>query len=407
MERVNTNMSAQPHILRLPAPERILPSRFAASTGFILTGIIGALLSILGSWINPTQFAFSWFFAFYFFFTIIMGAAYWTMLHYACASAWSVLVRRIWENLLGLVPAMFVLFIPLLCYWLRDILWTWGSPLHAHDHEVAKRAGYLNVPFFYFRVLLYFAYFGAVALFYRRWSIQQDLDGNPVLTRRAYLCSYMGLVLFGLVVTFVGVDWLMGLDWHWSSSLFGVYNFAICAQASMAATIVIVAWLLWHGYLKPLNAEHYHLMGKLLFGFTIFWAYIAFGQFLLIWFANIPEETIFYNDHNRGLWKQVSYFLIIGKFVFPVIYLLSQDTKRSLKGLTVVAAWLLFMHGIELYWYIMPYAHPKSILPSWQDFVAFLTVFSILGWIFIRVTASSALFPLRDPRLVESLTVTN
>jgi hypothetical protein len=199
----------------------------------------------------------------------------------------------------------------------------------------------------------------------------------------------------------------MGMDWRWFSSLFGVYNFAICAQAGMAACIVIVAWLRANGCLARLNAEHFHLAGKLLFGFTIFWAYIAFGQFLLIWYANIPEETIFYNDHNRGLWKYLSFCLIVGKFIFPVIYLLAQDTKKSLRALTFIAGWILFMHGVELYWFIMPYAHEWTLLPSWQDFVAFITIGSILGCAYIRVMTKASLFPPRDPRLVESLTVTN
>ena len=117
-----------------------------------------------------------------------------------------------------------------------------------------------------------------------------------------------------------------------------------------------------------MNHEHFYLMGKLLFGFTIFWAYIAFGQYLLIWYANIPEETIFYNDHNRGHWIYLTYFLVVGKFVFPAIYLLAQDTKKSLRALTFIAVWILFMHGVELYWFIMPYAHQRTILPELAGF---------------------------------------
>jgi hypothetical protein len=207
--------------------------------------------------------------------------------------------------------------------------------------------------------------------------------------------------------TFFGFDWFMGLDWRWTSSLFGVYNFTICVQASMAAGIVLIALLRAGGHLKMLTHEHFYLMGKLLFGFTIFWAYIAFGQFLLIWYANIPEETIFYNDHNRGAWVYITFFIIVGKFMFPTIFLLAQDVKKSLRSLTAIAAWILFMHGVELYWFIMPYAHQGSILPSWQDFVAFITVGSILGYAYIHIAARASLFPTRDPRLVECLTVVN
>jgi hypothetical protein len=171
--------------------------------------------------------------------------------------------------------------------------------------------------------------------------------------------------------------------------------------------IVIAAWLKSHGYLARLNHEHYHLLGKLLFGFTILWAYFAFGQYLLIWYANIPDETILYNDHNRGLWKYLTYFLIVGKFMFPVLYLLAQDTKRKLSRLVAIALWILFMHVVEMYWFIMPYAHMQSLLPSWLDFVALATVGSFLGFIYIRITCSAPLFPTRDPRMPECLTVTN
>jgi len=169
---------------------------------------------------------------------------------------------------------------------------------------------------------------------------------------------------------------------------------------------VLIALLRSGGYLLMMNHEHFYLMGKLLFGFTIFWAYIAFGQYLLIWYANIPEETIFYNAHNRGHWVYLTYFLAVGKFLFPVIYLLAQDTKKSLRALTFIAAWILFMHGVELYWVIMPYAH-RGLCPSWQDLAAFITVGSILGFVYIRIAATASLFPTRDPRLVECLTITN
>jgi hypothetical protein len=175
----------------------------------------------------------------------------------------------------------------------------------------------------------------------------------------------------------------------------------------MAAGIVLMALLRAGGHLKILTHEHFYLAGKLLFGFTIFWAYIAFGQFLLIWYGNIPEETIFYNDHNRGAWKFLTYFIIVGKFIFPVIFLLAQDTKKSLRSLAFMAAWILFMHAVELYWFIMPYAHERTVLPSWQDFVAFLTVGSMLGYLYLRIAASASLVPTRDPRLAECLTVTN
>jgi len=400
-------MSAHPHTIHIPPPERLGPGKFPLSAIFAGLSIIGIILSVVGAATDHVQFAYSWFFAFYYFFTIALGSFFWVTLHYACDSEWSVLARRTWENILGLFPVLLLIFLPLLWPDFRDVLWKWMSPAHANDHEVAIRSAYFNPTFFYARVFFYFLYFILAGLYYRRESVLQDRDGNPVLTRRMHDHSYLALVIFGLLQTFLADDWLSNLDWRWASSLFGVYNYGVCAQASLAAGIVLIALLRSSGYLLAMNHEHFYLMGKLLFGFTIFWAYVAFGQYLLIWYANIPEETIFYNDHNRGGWVYLTYFLAVGKFLFPVIYLLAQDTKKSLRALTFIAAWILFMHGVELYWFIMPYAHLQTLVPSWQDFSAFLTVGSILGFAYIQIAATASLFPTRDPRLVECLTITN
>jgi hypothetical protein len=309
--------------------------------------------------------------------------------------------------MLALFPVLLLIGIPLGIPEFRDVLWSWMSPAHTNDPELIKRSFYLNHTYFYGRVFIYFLYFILAGLYYYRNSVEQDHDGSAVRTRRMHDHSYLALVIFGLLETFLGFDWFMGLDWRWASSLFGVYNYAVSVQASMAACIVIIAILRASGHLAMMNHEHFYLMGKLLFGFTIFWAYIAFGQYLLIWYANIPEETIFYNDHNRGNWIYFTYFLVVGKFMFPAAYLLAQDAKKSLRSMTFIAAWILVMHGVELYWFIMPYAHMNTVIPSWQDFVAFLTVGSILAFAFIRIAVRTSLFPARDPRLVECLTIVN
>ena len=343
-------------ILRLPAPERVKPSSFGGLSGiFLAVAIVGAVLSLLGGIFDTRQFAFSWFFAFYSFFTISCGSLFWVLLHYVCNGSWDILIRRIWENLAALFPALLLVIMPILIFpQLHNPLWAWMGLVGTGDHELALREGYLNYPFFYLRVALYFAFFIFVSLWYRHRSIMQDADGSPIWTFKLHYHSYFLMTVWALIETFASFDWFMGLDWRWSSSLFGAYNFAVCAQAGMAACIVIAAWLQSKGYLARLNHEHYHLAGKLLFAFSILWAYFAFGQYLLIWYANIPEETIFYNDHNRGHWPYLTYFLIVGKFMFPVIYLLAQDTKRHLGRLTGIALWILFMHAVEMWWFIMP-----------------------------------------------------
>ena len=399
-------MSAHPHTIKIPPAEKLGAETGPLSLVFGALALVGLVLTAVGASIDYVQASYSWFMAFYFFMTIAMGSFFWVTLHYACDSNWTVLARRTWENVLALFPVLFLIMIPLLLPQIAPVLWKWMNFSLAADPELVKRSFYLNYPYFYGRVALYFLYFAIAGLWYRSQSVRQDSDGSPVHTRKMHDFSYLSLVIMALLMTFLGFDWFMGLDWRWASSLFGVYNYAICVQASLAAGIVLIALFRRGGYLMALNHEHFYLMGKLLFGFTIFWGYIAFGQYLLIWYANIPEETIFYNDHNRGHWVYLTYFLAVGKFLFPVIYLLSQDAKKSLRALTFIAVWILFMHGCEMYWFIMPYAH-HGIMPSWQDFTAFLTVGSILAFAFVRISALASLFPTRDPRMVECLTITN
>jgi hypothetical protein len=400
-------MSGHPHTVHIPPPERLGAGRYPIMLGLAGISVVGLLLCALGIVVDYHQFAYSWFFAFYYFFTIALGAFFYVTLHYACDSDWTVLVRRVWENMLQLFPVFAVLFIP--CLWpdLRDVLWKWMSNAEYDSHERVIRSLWLNDPFFYFRYAGYFAYFILAGFWFRRMSVKQDDDGNPVYTRRMHDHSYLALVIFGLAQTFLGNDWLSNLDWKWASSLFGVYNFAVIAQAGLAAGIVGIALYQRAGYLLTINSEHFYLMGKLLFGFTIFWGYVAFGQYLLIWYANIPDETIFYNNHNRGYWIYFTYFLAIGKFVFPSVYLLAQDNKKSLRALAFIAGWILIMHAFELYWFIMPFAHMDTVLPSWMDFVAWITVAAILAFFYIFIAARRSLFPSRDPRLVECLTITN
>ncbi len=400
-------MSGHPHTVHIPPPERLGAGRFPVMLGLAGISVVGLLLCILGIVVDHTQFAYSWFFAFYYFFTIALGAFFYVTLHYACDSDWTVLAApRVGKH----APALPRLRRPLhpvplarpaRCPLEMDEPRRVRQPRARHPRPLAQLPLLLS-PLRRLLPLLH-----SRGFYFRRLSVRQDDDGNPVHTRRMHDHSYLALVIFGLLQTFLGNDWLSNLRWEWASSLFGVYNFAIIAQAGLAGGIVVIALFRKAGYLLTMNQEHFYLMGKLLFGFTIFWGYVAFGQYMLIWYANIPDETIFYNDHNRGNWIYLTYFLAAGKYVFPTCYLLAQDNKKSLRALTFIAGWILFMHGVELYWFIMPFAHMNSILPSWMDFVAWITVGSILAFFYIFIAARRSLFPTRDPRLVECLTITN
>jgi len=257
------------------------------------------------------------------------------------------------------------------------------------------------------RCVFYFAFFTIAAYGFRARSVRQDLHGNPVYTVLMQWWAPLSIMGFGVCLTFSGLDWLMTLNYHWYSTMWGVYIFAGSAQSSMALAIVAVWVLKIHGYLNVLTAEHAHMMGKLLFAFTVFGAYIAFSQYMLIWYANLPEETVFFEIRNRGTWESVSLFLVYGQFVFPFIFLLTQYMKKSYFRLALISFWVLFMHGIDLYWVVLPNYHKMDIAWSWMDLTCFLAVAGIGLWAFLRAILAVGLFPARDPRILNCLHITN
>jgi len=283
-----------------------------------------------------------------------------------------------------------------------------------------KRA-YLNNGAWYFRFFLYLGVLGGIAWTLRNWSVRQDLDGDPRRFRwmRRWSCGF--LPFFAAAWTFLVVDWLMALDYEWFSTMWGVYIFAGCALNSMGLLVIILTALRKAGYLKNVvTLEHYHLMGKLMHAFVIFWAYIAFSQFFLIWYANITEETQFYLMRNTEFWNPYTIvFLVVGHFFVPFTVLLVRQVKKMPMVLSGVAAWNLVMHVLDVYWVIIPERGPSitaaageaiqmTIPGAWIfDIIAFLAIGGLFGYLLLRILASASLFPCRDPRLDESLNVVN
>lgn len=282
------------------------------------------------------------------------------------------------------------------------------------------KRGYLNEGFWWFRQLFYFVVLTGVAFILRRWSINLDKDGDPKWFRwmRRWSCGF--LPFFATAWTFLVFDWLMALDYTWFSTMWGVYLFAGAALNSMGLLILMVTFLRKAGYLKNVvTMEHYHLMGKLMLAFVIFWAYIAFSQFFLIWYANITEETKFYLTRNTDFWNTYTItFLVIGHFLVPFTVLLVQRVKKLPLMISIVAIWNLVMHALDIYWIIIPERGPSltadsghlamTIPGAWIfDIIAFISVAGIFGFFLLRQLASASLFPCRDPRLDESLNVVN
>jgi hypothetical protein len=399
-------MSAHAHETAAPAAEFFdrkhtgnwLLILLAASAG-------GIIVSLIGAFVNRSQFAYSWLFAFTYFFTLCAGSLFWVLVHHAVDAEWSVVVRRVLENVAALLPVMILFFVPvLLC---APILFKWWTIPHGVDAALDKKHAFLNIPFFLVRSGVYFTLLSGAALLLRGLSIRQDGDGNTAHTVLMRKLAVAGIPCFAISLTFAAFDWLMGLDYHWFSTMWGVYIFAGAAGASMSMLVLIVTALRSKGYLQFVTMEHYHIMGKLMLAFCVFWAYIGFSQYMLIWYANIPEETSYFIRRNIESWNVMSIFLVVFRFFVPFGLLLLQGTKKNPKWLCIVAGWLVFMQMIDIYVVVMPMLHHEGFAPHILDLAALLAIGPLLAFIFLRGLGKNSLFPMRDPRLPESLRLTN
>jgi hypothetical protein len=272
---------------------------------------------------------------------------------------------------------------------------------------MAKKSAYLNKNFFYIRALLYFFIWTVIAVRLFGDSARQDSSRDPKLTLRAQAFAPPATFLFGLSLTFAAFDWVMSLEPTWFSTIFGVYYFATGVVSSYAVIILVTMALKNAGPLKgAVTPEHFHDLGKLMFGFNVFWAYIGFSQFMLIWYAALPEETTWY--HNRwdfGPWAKVSMTILFGHFVLPFFWLISRNFKRNLGRLQIGAAILLVAHVIDMYWFVMPnYALGSNEFSfHWLDAACLLGVAGVYAaFVFYRMTKHN-LVPVGDPRLERSL----
>lgn len=427
--------------------DHLEPSRIAKVKSIALgIAIMGSLLSvcffIFGSNHIKGCFAYSWVFSFYFFLTLSIGGVFWTLLHNVSNSGWGTSVRRVFENLGSTYPWMMIFVIPLLFPQVQQYLYEWMNIhraggdhvkdfLHENNHLLYNKFWFMNLKFWYARVIFYVVALSLVIIGLRKVSVAQDTDPQPGTKRlfRARFHSTYTLIIFALTITFTGFDFLMGMDYKWFSTMWGVYLFSGAALNSMAVIIIITAWLKRAGHLKNVvTGEHFHIMGKLLFAFTTFWAYITFSQYFLIWYAGITEETSYFLIRNTGHWNTAMMFLVGFHFVVPFVVLLQAWLKKNPKYLTYVAIYTLVMHALDHYLISIPergislggidmsvgeaFVGLGPIKPSisgafWFDMIAFVTIGSAFVFFLLRALLQHSLYPNRDPRILESANLSN
>jgi hypothetical protein len=400
-------MSDRLHNAPKPEGEYFESGRFAGLS--VLLGVIAFVALALcgaGAVIDPKQFSYSWLFAFGFFFTLCAGCFFWTIVHYATDAEWTVVVRRQLENIAVLVAILAIFFIPI--FLLRHHLYEWMNIPQGLEETLDSKRAYLNLKFFVVRAVFFLGFFIIASYFLRKFSVCQDKDGNPRFTIRLRKVSFASLPLFALCLTFGAYDWLLGLQYRWFSTMFGVYIFAGAAGSSMSLLVLVITALRNAGYLKNVvTMEHFHIMGKWMFAFCVFWAYIGFGQYMLIWYANMPEETQYFIVRNTESWWFLSMLLVFGRFFGPFAILLLRSIKKHPRQLCYVASWILFMQLLDIYLVVLPALHGTGVRVSLWDLTALIAIGATLAFAYLRIAAKTSLFPVRDPRLIESLKLVN
>ena len=372
----------------------------------LFVAIVGWIGALFGFASEPESFFSSYLVAFLFCISIAVGATFFVMVQHLTGSAWSVTVRRLMEALMRTMPLFLLLFVPLIFG--LHYLYAWSHADAAQDPLLRLKLGYLNEQWFTIRGFLIIGLFSLWALILYNKSRRQDDSGALRLTFSAGRWSAPGLLLLFIGGSVGAFDWIMSLDARWYSTMFGVIFLSGGAMGFMAVLIIVCLWLRANGYLvNTVNTEHYHDLGKWLFTLMVFWAYIAFSQYMLIWYANMPEETSWFQRRLEGSWLNVVFLLIAGHFLLPLFAMLPRAVKRNRSALAFFAGWLLLMHYVDLYWQVMPVFYPRGFGLHWLSPVCLIAVGATMSLAFWSSFRERPLVPVGDPRLKQCLAFHN
>ena len=374
--------------------------------GGMILGAVGLGLAAIGfATVDRASFLQSYLIAFIFWIGITLGSMAVLMIQHLTNGKWGLVSRRILEASTRTLPLMALLFLPI---WFNlPTLYKWARPEAASDPIIQQKVAYLNPTFFGIRAVIFFAVWGALIYVLNKWSREQDerpAQPKGPIDRRFRMLSGPGLVLYVVTITFMSVDWIMSLDPHWYSTIFGVLTLGGQGLATMAFTIVVLASLVRFAPMSGIaDAGTFHDLGKLMFAFVMLWAYFSVSQLLIIWSANLPEEVPFYLERLHGPWYPISVTLLLGQFALPFLLLLSQSLKRNPRTVRTVAIWILAMRVVDITWTIGPVFRGEGSGLSWLDFAVVLAMGGLWLGLFFRTLAGRALVPARDPYFKEAM----
>jgi hypothetical protein len=365
----------------------------------LIVGLATLTLCAAGGLYSPTQFLRSYLLGYIFWLGVALGSIAILMLHHLVGGGWGFVIRRMLESGTRTFPILAALALPLLLG-LRH-LYVWADPAKARESEaVAHKAIYLNVPFFVVRTAAFFAAWIVLTHFLTKWSREQDTTANPDLTRRLQNLSGPGLIVYGLSATFASFDWVMSLEPAWGSTIYGMIF--IVTQALSAISLAIIACMLLSKFQPISNVispTALNDLGNLLLTFTMLWAYLSFSQFLIIWSGNLPEEITWYLARAKGEWAWVAVMLLVFHFAVPFLVLLNRFAKQRIRMLAAVAAWMIVMSLVDLFWLMTPAYNRTGPRLEWMDGLAVVGIGGIWLWRYLAQLKASPLVPLHDPRM--------
>jgi hypothetical protein len=376
-------------------------TRWAKGRNTLMLAVLVSVIACVAGYLNdPVQFHRSYLIAFSYVAATGLGAFFFVMVQYLTGSAWSVTMRRIMENIMITLPACAILFLPI-AFGLKDI-YPWTN--RAANPLLGTKGAYLTENFFVLRTYIYFALWSIwiFAIYYQ--STKQDKERSARQMNVIARWSAPGLFLAIVVGTLASYDWLMSLEPRWYSTIFGLYILSGGALTFMSIVTLICLGFRRAGVLKnSITPEHYHDLGKWMFALTAFYTYMAFSQYLLIWYANLPEETIWYRHRSVGGWLGISLAMPFIRFLIPFFITLSRPAKRSLKMIAALAIWSIIVEYVDLYWVVMPTYFKTGPQISWMDFATLAATLSVCALVFWSRFRKNKLAPVGDLRFEQSL----
>jgi hypothetical protein len=382
-----------------------VPAIARMQTSGVILAVVGLVAAAVGFATNRDVFFQSWLIGFLFCLGLALGSLGLLMLQHLSGGQWGMVGRRVFEASARTLPLVALFFVPIL--FALPTLFMWARPAAvAGDRILQRKAPYLNVPFFTGRAAVFFAFWILCAWLLTKWSAAQDRGEaalDPAGMVRFRTVSAPGILFLVLTLTFAMTDWVMSLDPHWFSTIFGLMFTAGFGLAAFAFTIFVLASIGPAGaFAGRLNPRHFHDLGKLLLAFTMLWAYLNFSQFLIIWSGNLPEEIPWYLERIRGSWGYVALALVLFHFALPFLLLLSQDLKKNSGRLARVALVILVMRLVDIIWLVAPTFEHHGFPIHWMHLAVPAGLIGVWLVMFTRNLRSLALMPLNDPFLKEA-----